>query len=222
MKLVQYLRNLFKKKKKMAPIKPWDKYPALKFKTTEGVIDWGGTAVSSGSNGTWQYSTGPAVSNTELFELTRRQAALEQMVRDLTQNISYVNNRIVTVEHENKMMRDKIRAYEDRMKATVSSILQILSEPVDGKQSLEKVETTIRDRFKDIVDNPDTEYFRKTWDAAYLLVSAFFNDKKKTEAWFNTDNPMLGNISPRDMIRVGRGDKLLHFIKTSLDENQLS
>jgi hypothetical protein len=58
------------------------------------------------------------------------------------------------------------------------------------------------------------------WATALNLVAAFFQDEKKTIVWFFMPNPLLGGISPRDMIRVGRFKKLLNFIQTALEENQ--
>ena len=58
------------------------------------------------------------------------------------------------------------------------------------------------------------------WGVALNLVAGFFRDEKKTVLWFRTPNPMLGNITPRDMIRVGRFKKLLLFIQPALDENK--
>jgi hypothetical protein len=46
------------------------------------------------------------------------------------------------------------------------------------------------------------------------LVAEFFNgDATKTAMWFRTTNPMLGEISPRDMIRYGRMGKLLQIVQ---------
>ena len=58
------------------------------------------------------------------------------------------------------------------------------------------------------------------WAIAISLVASFFNDVDKTMLWFQAPNPMLGNVSPRDMIRLGRFKKLFKFIQTALDENQ--
>lgn len=56
----------------------------------------------------------------------------------------------------------------------------------------------------------------------FNLVAQFFEgDAIKTALWFKTPNPMLGNISPRDMIRFGRYQKLLKFILNALSENQI-
>jgi hypothetical protein len=55
------------------------------------------------------------------------------------------------------------------------------------------------------------------------LVAQFFaGDAAKTALWFKTINPLLGNISPRDMIRYGRYEKLRNFIMSALEENAAS
>lgn len=52
------------------------------------------------------------------------------------------------------------------------------------------------------------------------LVAQFFNgDAQKTALWFRTKNPLLGDISPRDMIRFGRYEKLHRFVIAALEEN---
>lgn len=58
------------------------------------------------------------------------------------------------------------------------------------------------------------------WALALNLVGNFFKDNEKTILWFQIPNPLLGNISPREMIRIGRFNKLYRFIQTALDENQ--
>ena len=58
------------------------------------------------------------------------------------------------------------------------------------------------------------------WAVALNLVASFFKDQEKAILWFGIPNPLLGGISPKDMIRVGRFKKLLNFIQTALDENQ--
>jgi hypothetical protein len=56
----------------------------------------------------------------------------------------------------------------------------------------------------------------------YELVFRFFNDDKKTRVWLQTPNPMLGGVSPSDMVRMGRYDRLLRFVMRSIKEGQLS
>jgi len=58
------------------------------------------------------------------------------------------------------------------------------------------------------------------WAVALSLVAQYFKDEQKTVLWFKTTNPLLGNISPREMIRIGRFKKLYRFILNALSENQ--
>ena len=58
------------------------------------------------------------------------------------------------------------------------------------------------------------------WAVALSLVAQYFKDERKTVLWFKTTNPLLGNISPRDMIRIGRFKKLQTFILNALGENE--
>ncbi|MFI5343589.1 MAG: hypothetical protein ACHQUC_05140 [Chlamydiales bacterium] len=61
----------------------------------------------------------------------------------------------------------------------------------------------------------------REWANLFNLVAQFFEgDATKTALWFKTSNPMLGNISPRDMIRFGRYKKLLNYILNALSENK--
>lgn len=58
------------------------------------------------------------------------------------------------------------------------------------------------------------------WGVLINLVAEFFEgDIPKTAQWFIIPNPLLGNLSPRDMIRLGRYKKLLKFIQTAVSEN---
>jgi hypothetical protein len=58
------------------------------------------------------------------------------------------------------------------------------------------------------------------WAVAIWLVTDYFSDLDRTMLWFRVANPLLGGISPRDMIRIGRFPKLLKFIQTALNENR--
>jgi hypothetical protein len=53
------------------------------------------------------------------------------------------------------------------------------------------------------------------------LVFEFFQDDVKTKLWLQTPNPMLGNASPRDMIRFGRYNKLLRFVTQAMEEGMV-
>lgn len=61
----------------------------------------------------------------------------------------------------------------------------------------------------------------REWAVALSLVAQYFKDEHKTVLWFKTMNPLLGNMTPRDMIRIGRFKKLYRFILNALEENQL-
>jgi hypothetical protein len=52
-----------------------------------------------------------------------------------------------------------------------------------------------------------------------LVVQFFAGDIIKTALWFKTKNPLLGSISPRDMIRFGRYERLRQFVMEALEDN---
>jgi uncharacterized protein (DUF2384 family) len=52
-----------------------------------------------------------------------------------------------------------------------------------------------------------------------LVAGYFQGDALRTALWFKTKNPMLGQISPRDMIRFGRYERLRQFVTEALSEN---
>lgn len=60
----------------------------------------------------------------------------------------------------------------------------------------------------------------REWAVALSLVAQYFKDEHKTVLWFKTTNPLLGDIAPRDMIRIGRFKKLYRFIVGALGENE--
>lgn len=45
-----------------------------------------------------------------------------------------------------------------------------------------------------------------------LVAQHFQGDVAKTALWFKVANPLLGNLSPRDQIRLGRYRKVLKFV----------
>lgn len=45
-----------------------------------------------------------------------------------------------------------------------------------------------------------------------LVAARFDGDADKSRAWFKARNPLLGDLSPRDMIRFGRHDRLRRFV----------
>ena len=45
-----------------------------------------------------------------------------------------------------------------------------------------------------------------------MVASNFDGNVDRTVAWFKAKNPLLGDVSPRDMIRLGRYERLRKFI----------
>ena len=61
----------------------------------------------------------------------------------------------------------------------------------------------------------------REWAILLNLVAGHFKgDANKTALWFTIPNPLLGNITPRDMIRFGRYKKLFQFIINAVAENK--
>ncbi len=60
-----------------------------------------------------------------------------------------------------------------------------------------------------------TERFQEIANICELVAEQFNGNIEKTVLWFKLKNPMLGNVSPRDLIRIGRYKKLLQFIMDS-------
>lgn len=57
-------------------------------------------------------------------------------------------------------------------------------------------------------------------EAERLVLEFFKGDVDKMKMWFHTKNPLLGNITPNDMIKLGRYEKLLLWVKQQLSENE--
>lgn len=51
-----------------------------------------------------------------------------------------------------------------------------------------------------------------------LVAEAFGGDAEKTALWFKAKNPLLGDVSPRDMVRLGRFDRLRKYIVSAVME----
>ena len=61
----------------------------------------------------------------------------------------------------------------------------------------------------------------REWAILLNLVAGHFKgDAHRTALWFTIPNPLLGSVTPRDMIRFGRYRKLFKFIINALAENK--
>jgi hypothetical protein len=67
-------------------------------------------------------------------------------------------------------------------------------------------------RFDEDIPLPVAERLRELANIANLVAEYFNGDVHKVGLWFELPNPMLGNISPRNMIRGGRYQRLLNFV----------
>lgn len=56
---------------------------------------------------------------------------------------------------------------------------------------------------------------------ANMVADVFEGDIAKTALWFRTKNPLLGDIAPREMVRLGRHDRLRRFIVNAIQEDQV-
>lgn len=82
-------------------------------------------------------------------------------------------------------------------KADVGRIASVAESSVRWDQNIPEA---VRDRMEEIAS------------IANMVARQFSGDPHKTAAWFKARNPLLGDISPREMIRLGRYDRLRRFI----------
>jgi hypothetical protein len=83
-----------------------------------------------------------------------------------------------------------------------------------SKTDLSKISQVAKSsvRFDANIPEPVAQRLREIANIANLVAEFFAGDVQKVGLWFEVANPMLGNISPRDMIRIGRYKRLLNFI----------
>ena len=67
-------------------------------------------------------------------------------------------------------------------------------------------------RFDANIPEPVAERLREIANIANLIAEFFAGDAQKVGLWFELPNPVLGNVSPRQMIRIGRYKRLLNFV----------
>lgn len=74
-------------------------------------------------------------------------------------------------------------------------------------------------RFDAHIPEPVAERLREIANIANLVGEFFSGDEQKVALWFEIANPMLGNISPSDLIRIGRQKRLHAFVVSARAEN---
>jgi len=83
-----------------------------------------------------------------------------------------------------------------------------------SKADLSKISQVAKSsvRFDAHIPEPVAERLREIANIANLVAEFFAGDAQKVGLWFELANPILGNVSPRDMIRIGRYKRLLNFV----------
>ena len=73
-------------------------------------------------------------------------------------------------------------------------------------------------RYDDAIPVQVRERLEEIANTINLVAKAFDGDAEKTLMWFRTRNPLVGDISPKDMIRLGRYERLRKFIINAMTE----
>lgn len=73
-------------------------------------------------------------------------------------------------------------------------------------------------RYDDAIPVQVRERLEEIANTINMVARAFDGDVEKTLVWFRTRNPLLGDISPKDMIRLGRYERLRKFIINAMTE----
>ena len=75
-------------------------------------------------------------------------------------------------------------------------------------------------RFDDAMPEPVRERLEEIALTINMVAKVFGGDVNKTVVWFKARNPLLGDVAPRDMIRLGRFEKLRKFIINAMTETR--
>lgn len=98
---------------------------------------------------------------------------------------------------------DRVRDFLDLKKADIARVADV---------SLKSV------RFDSAIPAAVRERLEEIGSTCNMVAQAFDGDIGKTALWFKAKNPLLGDISPRDMVRLGRFDRLRRFILGAMAE----
>jgi len=67
---------------------------------------------------------------------------------------------------------------------------------------------------------PFSKKDQKAIDEIHKMVFDFFEkDQTKIDLWFKSKNPLLGGVTPRQMIILGKVEKLLRIFKDAREGN---
>jgi hypothetical protein len=99
------------------------------------------------------------------------------------------------------------KAVVDFLKFTNSDVSRIADVSKNSVRFDSLIPREVRDRLEEIAN------------ICNLVAGHFGGDAQKTALWFRTKNPVLGDISPRDMIRYGRYEKLRRFVNGAVSDD---
>jgi len=98
----------------------------------------------------------------------------------------------------------------------VSDLLNLKKEDVSRLASV-SVKSV---RYDDAIPEQVRSRLEEIANTINMVAQQFEGDVDKTVAWFKARNPLLGDISPRDMIRLGRYERLRKFIINAMIEGR--
>ncbi len=104
---------------------------------------------------------------------------------------------------------------EDNPSKKIVEFLGLSKEDVAKATNVPKVSV----RYDERIPKEVLERLREIGLICDLVAEYFEGDLHKTALWFKLNNPALGDISPRDMIRYGRYQKLIKFVYNALAGN---
>ena len=110
---------------------------------------------------------------------------------------------ILKFGHGNSFDAKRVPALLGLKKEDVSRIASV---SVNSVRYDEAIPQLVRERLEEIAGTIN------------MVARVFDGDPVKTVAWFRARNPMLGDVSPRDMIRLGRYERLRKFIINAMLE----
>ena len=73
-------------------------------------------------------------------------------------------------------------------------------------------------RYDEAIPEQVRERLEEVANTMNMVANAFGGDVQKTVTWFRTRNSLLGDVAPRDMIRLGRYERLRKFIINAMHE----
>jgi hypothetical protein len=72
-------------------------------------------------------------------------------------------------------------------------------------------------RYDARMPNDLKEFFLELISVVALVSNQFKEDREKTRLWFSMPNPLLGGVTPIQMILLGKHKKLIKFIQRSIN-----